>query len=81
MGNIYIKERDLKNGVQGAPRDRERCCRAHILLITHEEEGAIVSTPRDNTLRGRRIPNTYTPAFELWNGTRISVAFLFNETV
>ena len=34
-GNIYIKERDLQNGVWGVLRDKERCRRTRFLLIHH----------------------------------------------
>ena len=63
------------------PETESEVAGTHIFLIHHEEVETIVRIPRENTLRGRRIPNTYTPAFELWNGTRISATFLFNETV
>ena len=47
------------------PETESEVAGTHIFLIHHEEVETIVRIPRENTLRGRRIPNTYTAAFDL----------------
>ena len=75
-GRVTSTSRNVtyKNGVRGAPRGREW---DSVRIIAE----VIVSTPGTTPLDVRRIPNTYTAAFDLWSGTWIYAAFLFNEKI